>query len=83
MELICTLFALWLVAVFVRIVLSWFPVTDEGAMGTLRGVLGTITDPVLRPLRAVLPPVQLGGMGLDLSPLIVMFVGSFLLRAIC
>lgn len=83
MELICTLLGLWLVAVFIRIVLSWFPVTDEGAMGTVRGILGTITDPVLRPLRAVLPPVQMGGMGLDLSPIVVMLLGSFLLRAIC
>ena len=31
-----------------------------------------LTEPVLGPLRRALPPVRLGGMGLDLSPMIVL-----------
>jgi YggT family protein len=42
--------------------------------------LGVVTDPVLVPLRRVLPPMTVGGMGLDLSPLIVIVVIEILLN---
>jgi uncharacterized protein YggT (Ycf19 family) len=42
-----------------------------------------ITEPVLGPIRRVLPPLGAGGMGLDLSPIIVFFGITILLRAIC
>jgi YggT family protein len=44
--------------------------------------LGTVTDPVLVPLRRVLPPMTVGGMGLDLSPLIVIVVIEILLNVL-
>jgi YggT family protein len=43
-------------------------------------VLFRITEPVLGPIRAIIPPVRLGGMALDLSPLIV-FIGIEILLA--
>lgn len=46
--------------------------------------LSKIIEPVLRPIRAVIPPVRMGGAALDLSPLILIiglsFLGSFLQR---
>jgi len=33
--------------------------------------LSKIIEPVLRPIRAVIPPVRVGGTALDLSPLIL------------
>jgi uncharacterized protein YggT (Ycf19 family) len=50
--------------------------------GPLRGaidLLDTITEPVLRPLRSVLPQPRMGGFGLDLS-VIVAFVILWVLR---
>lgn len=38
-------------------------------------------DPVLRPIRRVLPPLRTGGIALDLSPL-VLFVGIMILRSL-
>jgi uncharacterized protein YggT (Ycf19 family) len=38
---------------------------------------------VLAPIRAVLPPVRMGAMALDLSPIVVFLVGTLLVRAIC
>ena len=38
-------------------------------------------QPVLSPLRRVLPPVRIGARGLDLSPMVLMF-GIAILRAI-
>ena len=37
-------------------------------------MLYAVTEPVLAPIRAMLPPMRMGGMGLDLSPMIVMLV---------
>jgi len=81
--LLCTVLQLWLLAVFLRIVLSWFPATEGGGLARVTDVLGAVTDPVLSPVRAMLPPVRMGGMGLDLSPMVVLLVGSVLLRVIC
>ncbi len=83
MGIVCTILELWLFAMFVRIVLSWFPVSEGGAMATVTNALGAITDPVLDPVRRVLPPVRLGTMGLDLSPMVVLLVGSLLISVIC
>ena len=83
MGLLCTVLQLWLLAVFLRIVLSWFPATEGGGLARVTDVLGAVTDPVLSPVRAMLPPVRMGGMGLDLSPMVVLLVGSVLLRVIC
>ena len=47
------------------------------------GVLYAITDPILVPLRRMLPPVRLGGMGLDLTPLAAFFGISMLMRMFC
>ncbi len=33
--------------------------------------LYTITEPVLGPLRRAIPALRMGGMGLDMSPIIV------------
>lgn len=82
-SLFCFVLQLWLLAVFVRIVLSWFPTTPGGGLARVVDVLGAVTDPVLAPVRALLPPVRMGGMGLDLSPMVVLLVGSLLMGVFC
>jgi YggT family protein len=42
-------------------------------------VLSAICEPVLRPVRRIIPPVRFGGVGLDLSVLIVFLVISAIL----
>ena len=46
-------------------------------------MLYALTEPVLGPLRRAIPPVRIGGMGLDLSPLIVFFGINILMGFIC
>jgi len=70
---------IFLVCLLARIVLSWFPPSRGGTLDNIRRVLDRITEPVLAPIRAILPPVRMGGMALDLSPLIVFFVLQILL----
>jgi YggT family protein len=77
--LLCNLITLFIVLLFARAVLSWFPVRPDGPMAQLGQILVTLTDWALRPLRSVIPPA---GM-FDLSFMVLVF-GLFILRsAIC
>ena len=73
-NILCPLLQLYLVALFGRIILSWFPISSGGAMASIYGFLYTITEPVLGPVRRVIPPLGGGGMAFDLSPIIVLIV---------
>jgi YggT family protein len=72
-SIICLLLTLFVYALIGRVILSYFPVTPDSPVERINEVLRMITEPVLGPLRRALPPVRLGGMGLDLSPMIVIF----------
>jgi YggT family protein len=86
-DIVCTLINLYLLIIFARIVVSWIvqfaPPTPGSVYEKIVSGLATVTEPVLAPVRALLPPVRLGGAGLDLSPIVVILVGTILARAIC
>jgi YggT family protein len=67
MGILCTLINLYLLAVFAFIILSWFPLSPGGVAFRIYGYLRAVVDPVLAPLRRVLP--RLGP--LDISPIIL------------
>ena len=77
-NIICQLLNLFVIAIFIRVVLSWFPLAPGGAMASVYGVLYTITEPVLGPIRRLLPSV---GM-LDLSPIVVIILVQVICSAI-
>jgi len=81
--IICSILGIYVIIVFLRIIISWFPISGDSPMATVVGVLYTLTEPVLGPIRRALPPVRLGGMGLDLSPIIVLFGIQILRGFIC
>lgn len=82
MEIICLLGNLYFIALFARIILSWFPISPESPFASIFGFLYSITEPVLGPIRRMLPPIGMGGMGLDLSPIIVFFGLRIVMAAI-
>ena len=81
--ILCRLLDAYLIVMFARIILSWFPIEPGSGLAQIYGFLYSITEPVLGPIRRVIPPMGMGGMGLDLSPLIVFFGISILRSAIC
>ncbi|HKZ29863.1 MAG TPA: YggT family protein [Acidimicrobiia bacterium] len=83
MRFICSLIQLYILVVFARILLEWVRVPSEHPVGKVRSVLATVVDPVLIPLRRVIPPVRMGGAALDLSPLVLLIGLSILSSAIC
>jgi YggT family protein len=77
--IVCYAITVFIVLLFARAVLSWFPLERGGAAAQLSDLLVTLTDWALRPLRGLIPPA---GM-FDLSFLVLVF-GLFILRsAIC
>ena len=82
MDLICFLGNAYFIALFARIILSWFPISPDSPFASIFSFLYTITEPVLGPIRRMLPPIGMGGMGLDLSPIIVFFGLQIVMRAL-
>ncbi|MEY2432024.1 MAG: YggT family protein [Acidimicrobiaceae bacterium] len=83
MGIICTALQLYVIVLFARVIFSWFPITPGSALEGISDVLRMLTEPILGPLRRALPPVRLGGMGLDLSPLIALLGIQILQRIVC
>lgn len=83
MQLICTLLWIYILVILARIVLSWFPMGYDSPLRPVDRALNTMTEPVLGPLRRSIPPVRLGAMALDLSPIIVILGLNILLSIIC
>jgi YggT family protein len=81
-QLICTLLLVYWLILVLRIVISWFPVTD-GPVRRIYELLFAVTEPVLRPFRGLLPPVRAGGAAIDLSPLVVFVLLVILQRIVC
>ncbi len=53
-----------------RAILSWFPIGFDSPVRPIADFLHRITEPVLAPIRRVLPPLG----GIDLSILLVIFL---------
>ena len=81
MAILCLVLNVYLIALLARIILSWFPIAPGGVLAQVFSVLYTVTEPVLGPIRRAIPPVGMGGMGLDLSPIIVI-IGTRILAGI-
>lgn len=76
--------ALWifLLTLFVRLVVDWVQVFARSweprgpLLVVLEGVY-TVTDPPLKALRRVIPPLRLGGFALDLSFIVLIIAVYF------
>ena len=72
----CAAITIYIVILLLRAVFSWFPPPSGGA-ATVYRILLDLTEPVLAPLRRVIPPI---GM-FDLS-FTVLFIFLFILRSV-
>jgi len=63
-----------------RIILSWFQVSFYGnpSLAGIYRILYGLTEPVLAPLRKVLPTVRMGMGYLDLSPIVLLVLLALL-----
>jgi YggT family protein len=86
-DIVSVLFRVYEFLIFIRVLLTWIntdpyrPVIDHPVIR----ILHRITEPVLAPLRRVIPPV---GGALDISPIVALFaleilrwIAVFILRS--
>lgn len=74
-DYINTLTLVYLVLIFIRILMSWIPrMPYNRYLSAFLKFVTDVTDPYLNIFRRVLPPVRLGGAGLDLSPIVATIV---------
>ncbi|MDG2211410.1 MAG: YggT family protein [Acidimicrobiales bacterium] len=83
LEILCYLLGLYALVLIVRVVLSWFPISPNGLGATVAGFIYLVTDPVLIPLRRVIPALRIGSVGLDLAPMAVFFLITLVRGMIC
>ena len=78
MTVLCALVTVFIVILFLRVILSWFPAPQGGA-ATFYRILLDLTEPILAPLRRVIPPL---GM-LDLSVTVLLLFLFIVRGAVC
>ena len=71
---------------FARFVIDWVMVLarswrPRGFVAVLCEGIFTVTDPPLRGVRGVIPPIRMGGAMLDLSPMILL-IGLYIIREV-
>jgi YggT family protein len=76
LRILAVLVEIFVVVLIVRALLSWFPVRPGSPLIPVQRALAAVTEPVLRPIRRILPPVRAGGMAIDLSILVVILVAE-------
>ncbi|BAZ95379.1 hypothetical protein TspCOW1_27740 [Thiohalobacter sp. COW1] len=66
-ELISLGFSVFIFAILIQAILSW---VNPGGYNPALAILHSLTEPVLRPLRGLIPPIS----GIDLSPLFAILI---------
>ncbi len=69
-QVVCLVFTLLTIAIFARAILSWFNMDPSSP---IIQVLNTVTEPILDPIRRIMPRL---GM-IDLSPLVAILLLQF------
>ncbi len=77
--ILCDLVTVYFIVLIVRIILSWVPDLPE-PLRPVAAVVSRLTDPVLQPVRGLLPTARVGAAAIDFSPIIVFLVLSLLVR---
>jgi YggT family protein len=70
---ISTLLQIYTFILIARLIISWFPHPPDWARPVYT-FLYVMTEPVLRLVRPLVPPLRMGAMALDLSPILIFVV---------
>jgi YggT family protein len=73
---------LFLFVLLVRVVLSYVPSPPGSGLAKVTRFFEAVTEPVLRPVRRVVPPLRVGGGAMDLSPIIVWIIILIISRSL-
>jgi YggT family protein len=77
---LCVIGQIYVLILIARAILSWFPLSPESPFAAVWRFVFAVTEPLLAPLRRIIPPV---GM-IDLSFLVAFFVFELVIvRLLC
>ena len=77
-DVVCALLITYILILFGRMIFSWMPPTSGGS-ATVARLLYDMTEPVLAPMRRVIPPLG----GFDLSFTVLVFGLLILWQSVC
>jgi YggT family protein len=77
--LVCQILNLFLYVLLAWVLLSWIRVPYDHPIGRVHRALDRAIMPIVLPIRRVVPPLNLGGISLDLSVILIFIV----IRIIC
>jgi YggT family protein len=80
---VSAVFLVYFILIFIRILLSWIPrMPYYPWLRTTVDFVHQVVDPYLNLFRRLLPPLGVGGMGFDLSPILAIIVLSIVWRVV-
>lgn len=84
-QIINVILSLYLGVLFVRMILSWVPMFSpnwqpKGFLLVVAEAIYTLTDPPLKALRKVIPPVRIGNAMLDVGFMVLWLIVLVLMR---
>lgn len=79
---LCWLIYLYQLVVLVHIIASWVPSPPEALRPVFRGV-AALVEPLLVPMRRVIPPLKIGSAALDSSILVLIVLVIIVQSAVC
>ena len=81
-DFVTTVIWVYVALVIAYIITSWIPLPYSTWLNRIQRFLYDVVDPYLRLFRRFLPMVRLGGLGLDLSPILAILFLYILLAIV-
>jgi YggT family protein len=76
------LYLVYLICIIAYIIASWLPLPYNTALNRVQRFLYDVVDPYLRLFRRFVPQLRLGGLGLDLSPIVAIITLTIAYRLV-
>jgi YggT family protein len=81
-DFVYVLYLVYLICIIAYIITSWIPLPYNVTLNRVQRFLYDVVDPYLRVFRRFIPQLNLGGLGLDLSPIIGIIVLTIVHRLV-
>ena len=79
---VSALYYVYLICILAYIIASWLPLPYNMTLNRIQRFLYDVVNPYLRLFRRFIPQLNLGGLGLDLSPIVAIITLTIVYRLI-
>jgi YggT family protein len=76
------IYLVYLICIIAYIIASWIPLPYNTTVNRIQRFLYDVVDPYLRLFRRFIPQLNLGGLGLDLSPIVAIITLTIVYRLV-